>query len=193
MRLHRLVIAWSGAPVVGSAVTVLHFDGTNQTEPPVAAIRGAFSAAAAVLPNTVTLTFPNSGDTINDTDGTLAGVWTSSGGGTVQGATNGNCAAGVGACIGWTTATIVNGSKGPRKLRGRTFVVPLVNSSYNASGVIEPASLTALTNLGTAILAAGAFAVWHRPLTAGATNGTSGPVVSSKVRNKVAYLSSRRD
>lgn len=193
MQLHRVVLSWAGPPITGSAVTVLHFAGDAQPAPPVAAIKTALTNAAVVLPTNVTITVPNSGDTIEDTTGALLSVWSATGGGTVTGGTNGVVAAGVGACIGWTTGGIVNGTKGPRKLRGRTFIVPLVTSGYAADGTLDTATLGALQTLANALQASGPLAVWHRPLSAGAANGGSYGVIANKVRDKVAYLSSRRD
>lgn len=187
--LQRLVLSWAGPPIVGSAVTVLHWSGSEGGTPPVADVYAALQAAAVIFPTNVTITVPNSGDVIDDTTGTLTGVWAGSGGGIVTGGTNGKVAAGVGACIGWTTGGIVNG----RKLRGRTFLVPLVTSGYDTDGTIEPATLSACQTLANALLAAGPLGIWHRPTTVGGTDGTSYGVVSSKVRDKVAFLSSRRD
>lgn len=191
--LNRLIIGWSGPMVVGSAVSVLHFDGSDNAAPPVANVKAAFLAAQLLFPSGLTLTFPSTGDRIDDTDGSLTGVWSATGSGTVGGSNTSAPAAGVGACIGWTTGGIVSGTKGPRKLRGRTFLVPLASAVYDGDGTITSSSLTALQTLADAIRAAGPLAVWHRPSSAAATDGNSYGVLSAKVRDKVAYLSSRRD
>lgn len=191
--LNRLVIDWSGPAIVGRAVTVLHFDGSDNAAPPVAAVKAAFEAAKVFIPVGNTLTFPTSGDQITDTTGALSGVWTATGGGTVTGTGDTLCAAGVGACIGWTTGGIVTGTKGPRKVRGRTFLVPITGAFFDAQGTLSAACLTTLNTLAASLMASGPLAVWHRPTTAGGTDGNSYGVQSYKVRDKVAYLSSRRD
>jgi hypothetical protein len=191
--LYRVVLAWSGAPVVGSAVTVLHFDGSNQSAPPVAGILTAMQNLIPALANNVTVTLPGSGDKIDDRTGALTGVWAGSGAGSITGAGGSASAAGVGACIGWTTGGIVNGSKGPRKLRGRTFIVPLHNACYEANGTLVQGTINNLTAFASGLMAAGPLAIWHRPTTPGGVDGNSYAVLSSKVRDKVAYLSSRRD
>ena len=76
MRLHRVVVNWSGPSVVGLAVNVLHFDATEDAAPPVAAIRSAYQAMSSQLPSGVVITVPSSGETIEDTTGDLTGVWT---------------------------------------------------------------------------------------------------------------------
>lgn len=193
MHLFRVVVAWSGNGVVGSAVNVLHFDASNQTSPPVAAIKTAFqNLSGAIAPGT-TITIPNSGDIIEDTTGALTGVWTGTGGGSFTGTSDPRIAAGAGACIGWTTGGIVMGKKGPRKLRGRTFLVPLGASSYDSDGTLQAGTKTGCEAVGTGLIAAGGLAVWHRPTTPGGSDGNSYAVLSSKVRDKVAFLSSRRD
>ena len=98
-------------------------------------------------------------------------------------------AAGVGACVSWLTGGIVGG----RRLRGRTFLVPLHNSTYDTDGTFTSGVLTALTAFQTAMRAAGPLAVWHRPTTPGGTDGTSYGVIGARVRDRVAFLSSRRD
>lgn len=188
MQLHRVVVSWAGSSVVGRAVNVLHFAGDNPLNS-VSAIVQAYNAINPLMPNNVNVTIPSSGDTIEDTTGTLVDVWTASGGGTfpTQGAPL--AAAGVGACVTWTTGGIVNG----RRLRGRTFLVPLSTACYEANGTLTQAALDGLGNFATQLRAAGPLAVWHRPTTKGGSDGNSYGVISHTVRDKVAYLSSRRD
>lgn len=193
MQLYRVVLSWAGSAIKGTAVTVLHFDGSNQSAPPVAAIKSAFDTVASILPTGVTVVTPNSGDAIEDTTGALTGVWNGIGGGTSSGSGPGNCAAGVGACVTWTTGGIVNGTKGPRKLRGRTFVVPLHNACYDTDGTLYSTAFSTMQSFATQLQAAGPLAVWHRPASLAAANGTSYGVLSHSVRDKVAYLKSRRD
>lgn len=189
MRLNRLVIDWSGADIVGRAVTVLHFQGADSSAPNVAAIKSAFAAAASALPNTVTITVPGTGDVIEDTTGHLVDVWTASGGGTVTGTATTAGPAGVGVCVGWNTGGIVNG----RRLRGRTFIVPIPGNSYDPDGTLTAATLGVWQTWANAVQASGALGIWHRPTTAGGSDGTSYAVLSSRIRDKVAFLSSRRD
>lgn len=193
MQLFRVVLTWAGSGVVGNAVTVLHWDGTNQSAPPVADIKSALAIVSPILPSAVTVNVPPSGDTIDDTTGNLVGTWSATGAGSQAGASSAPVAAGVGACIGWQTATIVSGTKGPRRLRGRTFIVPMGTGYYDTDGTLSTNALTALADFGTALRAAGPLAIWHRPTAPGLSNGTSGPVTGHRIRDKVAFLSSRRD
>ena len=189
MQLNRLVLTWSGPQVVGGGVTVMHFEGAEGAVPDCAAIKAAWEAMATSIPSGVTITVPNSGDVIEDTTGLLVDVWTGTGGGTVAGSGPSNSFSGVGACISWLTGGIVNG----KRLRGRTFVVPLCAGVADLDGTITASTMTQLGTLANALQASGGLAVWHRPTTAGGSDGTSYGVLSNRVRDKAAFLSSRRD
>jgi hypothetical protein len=187
--LNRLVVAWSGPQIVGQAVTVLHFTASDNAAPNVAAIVGAFDRLTPMLPTGVTLTIPGSGDKIDDTTGELVGVWDAGAGGTKNATGAAKAAAGVGACVTWNTGGIVNG----RRLKGRTFIVPMANDQYAADGTIENGTLGQINLFANDLKNAGALAVWHRPTSKDATDGNSYGVLSFRVRDKVAVLSSRRN
>ena len=191
--LHRVVLEWSGGSVVGRAVTVLHYSASDNEAPPVAAHQTAFTTARALFPGNVTISFPVAGDTIQDTTGDLVGVWSAPAVASVTGGASSTQAAGVGACIGWTTGGIVNGSKGPRKLRGRTFLVPISADNYQANGTLVDGALAVSQQLALDMMGTGPLAVWHRPSSATGSDGGSYGVISGRVRDKVAFLSSRRD
>lgn len=191
--LHRVVVQWAGPQVTGLAVNVLHYSASDNSVPPVAAIRDAYNMVFNSLPGLTTIQVPGSGDTIDDTTGELVGAWTAATPAVITGTGSSTAAAGVGACIGWQTGGIVPGTKGPRRLRGRTYVVPLSTDAYDPQGTLTTTALTRLGQMADALQAAGPLAVWHRPLTPGSATGNSYGVISHRVRDKVAYLSSRRD
>lgn len=191
--LNRLVIEWNGAGVVGRAVTVLHFDGSDNAAPPVAGVKAAFNAIKGVFPTGLVWTFPGSGDRIDDTTGELTGVWSSPDGAPLNAVGISAHSAACGGVVSWQTGGIVSGTKGPRKLRGRTFLVPLANDQYDIDGTLTEGAMGALNTFGTALQASGPLAIWHRPSSATATDGNSYGVIAHKVRDKVAILTSRRD
>lgn len=189
MQLNRMVLQWGGPQITGVAVTVLHFAGDVGAPNP-ANVFSAFNAYKGLIPAGVSVTIPGTGDVLEDTTGRLTDVWSAAGGGTVMGnGGTGACAKGVGAVINWKTGAIVNG----RRLRGRTFIVPINAGSMGNDGNIEGNTMVALQTLANALQASGPLAVWHRPTTKGGVDGTSAGVVANVVKNKVAYLSSRRD
>ncbi len=189
MQLQRVEVVWSGGPIAGGGLGVHYFAGdVTPTDPLDVAV--AYAALLAAIPPSVTIQVSGSGDVIEDTTGELVDTWTGSTPAILTGAGSPNeCAAGVGACISWLTGGIVSG----RRLRGRTFLVPIVASEYDAQGTLKTGTLTALEDFGDGMLAAGPLAVWHRPTSPSGTDGTSYGVVSHRIRDKVAFLSSRRD
>lgn len=147
-----------------------------------------WTAVALRLATGTVGTVEDSGDTIAEATGTLTGSWSF---GTATGFVGGgssNYPSGVGACITWNTDGIVRG----RRVKGRTFIVPLDGGSYDASGTIASFSLDTLrTAAADLITACGeAFVIWSRPV--GGVGGSAHPVVSATVHDKVATLRSRR-
>lgn len=193
MRLHRVVVEWSGDCIEGRAVNVLHFDATEQDAPPVAAIRAAYQGMSAQLPSGVTVRVPGEGETIEDTTGNLTGVWQDATPAAVTGGVVPQAAAGVGACVTWATGGIVDGLKGPRRLRGRTFLVPLANACFDNDGTLTTVARADIEAFALDMLQAGGLGIWHRPTTPGGTDGTSYAALAGKVTDKPAFLSSRRD
>jgi hypothetical protein len=141
------------------------------------------------MPVGQTITVPGTGEVIEDTTGELLDVWTAAGGGTVVGTAGGVVAGGVGACVSWNTGGIIGG----RRLRGRTFLVPLSSTAYESNGTLTSSALTAIGAFANGLMASGPLAVWHRPTSAGGSDGNSYGVISNRIRDKVAFLSSRRD
>jgi hypothetical protein len=96
-------------------------------------------------------------------------------------------AGGVGAVVGWIT----NAVHGTRRLKGRTFVVPLSAPRYEADGTITSAALTTIRAAATTLIAHADFGVWGRPV--GGVNGLFSNAAATNTRDHVAILRSRRD
>ena len=188
MQLNRVVVQWDGPAVVGAAVNVLHFAG-DVGPPDPSAIKAAYDNLSTILPGTSTIVTPSSGDVIEDTTGELLDVWSAPGGGTTVGGAGGTVAGGVGACVTWLTGGIING----RRLRGRTFLVPLSSTAYEGDGTLTTTAQTALQGFAEDLIASGPLAVWHRPTGPSVSDGNSYGVIAYRLRDKVAFLSSRRD
>lgn len=92
-----------------------------------------------------------------------------------------------GAVLGWNTATVNRG----RVVRGRTFLVPMSAGGYDADGTLQSGIIA---NLGVAagilISANVGFSIWSRPRLR--TGGILAPVLTHRVNDKAAFLSSRR-
>lgn len=189
MSLNRVVVEYSGPQVKGNAVSVLHFLRTGTTPPDVAALGTAFNIVKQLLPVGVTITIPAAGDVIDETTGTLTGTWATGTATNIACTGAATAAAGVGGCVTWNTSMVVNG----RRLRGRTFVVPLNTGCYDNDGTLVADVLGVMNSFAAQVQAVTGFSVWHRPGALGPGSGISSVVTSYRVRDKVAMLTSRRD
>lgn len=185
--MKRALLEWSGPSIQGLAVSVLHFPDTKSDI--VTTLTSFLNNVRNVIPSNVTVTGPGSGDVIDPSTGTLTDVWSEGAGVTVSGAgADDQAAAGVGACITWVT----NGIVGGHRVRGRTFIVPLAASFYANDGTLDAAAVSELEAAGT-VMTVGGLLVWHRPTTPLGSDGSEHDVVNYRLRDRVAYLSSRRD
>jgi len=202
-QLYRVRTRWtgfSGAP----GYTILHFRDFNSPDPgngdgsvegataAVNRVQTFFGSIAQTLPNTVTVDVEREVDVIDDSDGSLVESYGATEGGPVQGTGGATYAAPVGAVVNWRTGAVRNG----RRLRGRTFLVPLAGSNFNASGVLIPAVQTILQNAANALASTGGtpdLFVFGRPSSQAASDGISSVVTSATVPSLAAILSSRRD
>lgn len=159
----------------------------------VAAMRAFFQSHSAFIAGLVTISWDGIGIEKDVATGQLIGVTAYTPPASVACSGSGTCALPAGASVRWNTSTVVNG----RMIRGRTFIVPLVSTSYESNGSLVStyltASIAAAAAVRTASLASGTWtrAIWHRPV--GGAGGATGEVMSSSVKDIVAVLKSRRD
>lgn len=184
--LQRMRVEWSGTGVVGPSVTTLYFADLSTTAP--ADVVTLLSAWPLAMPTGLTATVPSSGDTIDAATGEINGTWAIAGGGLVGYGGNGDFALGVGARIKWNTAGIVGG----RRVRGSTFLVPLLGSVYSSTGTLDSSLVTTVESAITTFLASASstLEVYSRPTATRA--GVSSTVTSGSLPNAVSWLRSRR-
>jgi hypothetical protein len=106
---------------------------------------------------------------------------------------SGSYPAGMGGRINWKTSTL----SGRRMLRGATFLVPMVQAQYTATGGLSGTTQTALINAGNAYIAAVnasgcAPVVWHRPPKGTTAGGLVGAITAVQVSSIPSGLRSRR-
>lgn len=147
-----------------------------------------FDAIKTSFPSSLTWTIPTAGDTLDDNTGELNGAWTGGAGGTVSGTQGGSFAAGVGARVVWETAGITNG----RRVRGSTFLCPLIGGAYDTDGTLIAATRTSLDNASSILTGGSTWTLVILTRLTPAHSGTSHDVVSSTVPDKVSWLRSRR-
>lgn len=149
-------------------------------------------SVATRVPTTVTLTISGTVEVIEDSNGQLQGFINVTAPAARVGTGTGNYSAASGAVSNWYTGTVRNG----RRIRGRSFIVPLAGSSLGPDGTLDTASVDNLRAASATLSAASGAArlvVWGRPTVPGATDGVSAEVITSTVPDKAAVLTSRRD
>lgn len=181
----RVPVTWTGLPGL-PGVSVFYWDFAEAAD--LSALNAFFTAVRGLFADALSWSIPGGGDTIDDSDGTLNGSWIATGGGTIIGnGGGGSYPAGVGTRVRWNTAGIVDG----RRVRGSTFMVPLLGANYDISGTIGSTPLTTLRNAATALATNGGLRIWSRN-DPGSTNGSSNLVITASVPDQVATLRSRR-
>jgi len=197
MTVARLRVSMSGSALVGAGLLTFYTRNITPGGFP-GSVKTFLTSCASAIPTGVTFDVPSSGDTINETTGELVGAWTGTGGGTVTGTATGTFTLGSGARIEWLTSIPFDGYHP----RGRTFLVPLTNLAFDASGRLGAASVTQFKNAADALVTAagGDLVVWTRPRKAytgprgpvAARAGTIVPITSTLVPTTPTALRSRR-
>lgn len=125
-------------------------------------LQAFFEAIKSYLPLPLTVQVPNSGRLIDETNGKMTGVWGA-------GTTTTTSASGVntyppqaGAQVKWDTNDFVNG----RRVRGRTYIVPLTTSAFSSGGLIGSTVANAINAAATTMISSytGNLVIWSRPL-----------------------------
>jgi hypothetical protein len=184
--LVRVRTAWAGTPIIGGGVTTFYWNEAHSGF--VADLSSFWSGLLVHIPTGVQLTTENAGDIIDIETGAITGSW-SDGSTAVQNTTgSGNYAGGVGGRIRWAT----NGITNKRRVRGSTFICPLVVGDYDSSGTLSTAALSAFGTAAGNLLTAseGNMRVYTRPVHG--VGGKASTVVNLTTPDKVSWLRSRR-
>ena len=107
----------------------------------------------------------------------------------VTGVDTGVYAAVAGACVTWLTQGVLAG----KRVRGRTFLVPMGAGGLQNDGTLSTAEVSAINTAASNLIAAAPeFTIWRRPTSKAAADGSSHPVLAFRVQDKTAFLTSRR-
>ena len=182
--MRRLRVVWNGLGGLPGLSTFYY----GVASPNVSDAVTFFTAIRSLFPTGLTWEIPSSGDEIDDATGTLTGGWLGTGGATVT--ANGGAtayAAGCGARVRWNTTVVVNG----RRVKGGTFLAPLLATQYDGSGTIAAGGQATMQAAASAFAASGvAKGVWHRPSVLG--SGVYAAINDATVPDIVTSLRSRR-
>jgi hypothetical protein len=199
MAILRGKIRWT-IPGAGTAYSVLHFgtdDGFNPEQADVdttATMMNQFiTTVKSTLPNVVQMQVVNELEEIDSNNGQMIALWTTptlaAQAGTASAAAG--WAAAAGGVISWSTGIVHRA----RRIRGRTFIVPMSNEVWDIDGTIKAVPLGQLNTAATALRDPAAtvrLGVFARPSAPGATDGRFAPVSGHRVPDMSAILRSRR-
>lgn len=163
----------------------------NTIEGAVNRVDAWLDAIKEVIPSGIQMVIPAGLEVLEETTGTLVRYVTGDPAPAHTATATGNYSAASGACINWYTGGIRNG----RRLRGRTFLVPLGANAYGPDGTLATDALANLKTATDALVVTtdeGDLGVWGRPRP-GAADGVWHVVESYTIPDKAAVLRSRRD
>jgi hypothetical protein len=184
MPLLKTPVAWqTGAGGTGVSVFYAAFGQDMSTE-----LTTYFIALRSLFPPSVSWAIPGSGDVIDETTGLITGAWIGGTPGATVGSGAGTYAAGTGTYQRWQTAGIVRG----RRVRGRTFLCPLISTVYQGDGTIVDTNLNTMNAAANALVASGKMRIWARPSTPGGSDGSAHAVTAAVGPDRVSSLRSRR-
>jgi hypothetical protein len=191
---HRTVLT-GGA--IGQGVATMYFLDMSTAVP---SVKDFWTALAPAMPVGISIQVESAGDVIEDTTGEIIDAWTRPSVSALGTSGGSNYSAPSGAVVRWNTATILDG----RRLRGRTFVVPLASGGYDTDGTIGGTTLSPILIAAEALVTSqsSSFVIWHRPFAGApavpprparpAHDGGNGLVTNALVPDRVAILRSRR-
>lgn len=194
--ISRMRVALTGF-IGGPGVCTFYSTDPSSTYPQLVDLWGSLSAR---MPSTVSISVEATGDVIDPATGVLVDSWSHAAAAGFAGADPAVYPAPAGACLTWICSDIFDG----KRLKGRTYVVPMGGGAYQADGTINPANLTALRSAASDYVTActGFAVVWHRPRVARdadgsrpavtARAGSFGIITSSTVHDQAVVLRSRR-
>jgi hypothetical protein len=183
--LQKVVVTWTG--LTGMPGYNVFYRG--EADVVTSRIRTFYDAIKAYLPGSARIDVASTGDLVDSVTGAITGSWSTAINAQVAGGGTGGYNAASGALVKWLTAGV-----GPhRRIIGKTYIVPIIGSSYASDGGVAAATTSAIAAAAAALVTAeaGNLMVWHRPVAgaggqAYAVNGSTSPA-------KVAVLRSRRD
>lgn len=203
MSVQRVKARWN-IPGAGTAFSVFHFgngpDGEGsdvEASNSTLAVHTFFSEIKLYIPNSVSIDVQTDVELLDVATGALVGMATSASRARIVGTAGAtvNFAAPAGVCVTWATAGIRTVSSKPRRVRGRTFIVPVAQNAWDVDGTLNNSALTVFNNAATGLR--GNFSgqelhVYGRPGLNATPPGQVYAVTGHKITDQAAILRSRR-
>jgi len=194
MPIHRIKARWTGfngAP----GYSVFHGDAATEGVAATAqdqadAVRLFFDGIVSRLPSIVRINVESQVEVLDETTGQIIDIVAITQPPTSAGAVAGSYSAPSGAVINWNT----NGVRNGRRVRGKTFLVPLAGTAYDGDGTLISSVHSQIQAAATTLAESfSGLVTFARPTAPGAADGAIYPIVSATVPDKAAILRSRRD
>lgn len=153
-------------------------------------VQNAFNQMSNLLPDTVTIEIEPEVPVIDSDTGVAQSFNVIEPPAVVRGGSDGGYSGPSGAVVTWRTNDLRNG----RRIRGRTFLVPLYSGAYEPDGTLTTNALGILRDFGDNIRGGGLdgdLGVWSRPVNG--SGGVFATVTGHSVPDMAAVLRSRRD
>ena len=159
MTIARLRVEVGGAAVVG--LSVMTFYSRNLTNTLPSAVKTFLDSVASGIPSSCTFTIPGGGDTIDEATGALVGAWSAGSNLAASGTGANTFTLGSGVRIEWNTGAVYGG----HHIRGRTFMVPVLNANFDAAGRVAAGTISGWGAAATTLISSqgGDMVVWSRP------------------------------
>lgn len=193
MAITRVTAIWtgfSGAPGY-SNFFFNAFGGGDEVTLEVERVRAFFQAIRDLLPSAVNIQVQQEAAILEESSGALIDyAQAEAPAQPVIGGTSANYSGPAGATVTWNTDAVARG----RRLRGRTFLVPLAVSAYDPQGTLTNNTITTINGAADLLYAQGdgpELVIWSRPRDG--AGGSIGAVTSHRVADQAAVLRSRRD
>jgi hypothetical protein len=182
----RVRAFWTGNAVTGGGVSTFYV--SESASGFVTDIRAFFESIKGIIPSGNLIDVPASGDLLDVTTGAISGAWSETGAAQVVCSGSGAYVKGAGLRVTWATGGLRNG----RRVKGSTFICPIVANSFESDGTPVAATITLVDGAASTLRAAlpGELMVYSRP--AGGLGGQASAVIGSSVPNAASWLRSRR-
>lgn len=157
----------------------------------VPALSTFYNAMSAMWPDQLSIVVEAAGDVINEANGEAVGTWSTAAPTPVETMNSGSYSAPGGIAATWLTGTFIGG----RRVRGRTFLVPIASQYLESNGTWTFQALQTVRDAGAVLIASTPenMLVYHRETAEGAADGGGVAMTGVLVNDKVAVLRSRRD
>jgi hypothetical protein len=189
--VHEIQIVSSGFPGQ-PGYTNLYFETTvgADHDPQFGAVKSMLNQWAHVFPTIWSGAIAASGRVLEASTGLLAAYTTAPSSATAVSSGGGSSSFGAGVAglvVAWGTGTI-NRS---RLVRGKSFLVPIASDQYATDGTLVAGAINYAQNGAQGLIDADVgFGVWSRPRSG--AGGLLAPVLTRRVHNQAAFLTSRR-